>query len=297
MTTSPDALAWIETTTGSAVRSTTLLDGATTATVERIDLDDGRRLVSKRFDRQDILDERPERALHEAAVLDLLELTAVPVPRLVAVDGDGSQAGVPTVLMSWVEGTTRLPDDWVHAMAANLADIHAVAPGPITWEYERYNEGFELIAPVWATDPEVWADAFVIASAAPPATTVGFIHRDYHGGNLLWKDGRLAAVLDWLSGCVGPPAADLAHLRVNLAMDHGMDAADTVLGAYHEVGSDDAWHSPWDVISAIDFVPFYEGQRAVEGWRWDARPAAETQARFDRFLTAAVARVTSGDPT
>lgn len=287
MTTSRD---WIEAKTGSAVRSTTLLDGATTATVERIDLEDGRRLVSKRFDRPDILDERPDRARHEAAVLDLLEPTAVPVPRLVAVDGDGSEAGAPTVFMSWVEGTTRLPDGWVRAMAASLADIHAVAPGPISWGYERYNEGLELIAPVWATDPGLWAEAFAIASATPPATTVGFIHRDYHGGNLLWHDGRLAAVLDWLSGCVGPVAADLAHLRVNLAMDHGMDAADAVLVSYREAGQDDAWHPMWDVIAAIDFVPFYEGRRAVEEWTWDARHAAKTQARFDRFLSDAVRR-------
>lgn len=297
MTGSPDTLGWIETNTGSAVRSTTLLDGATTATVERVDLEDGRRLVSKRFDRLDILDERPDRARHEAEVLDLLDPTAVPVPRLIAVDGDGSQAGAPTVLMSWVEGRTRLPDGWVHAMAANLADIHAVVPGPVTWEYERYNEGFELIAPVWAADPGVWADAFAIAAAKPPATTVGFIHRDYHGGNLLWHEGRLAAVLDWLSGCVGPVAEDLAHLRVNLAMDHGADAADAVLAAYRGLGQDDAWHPVWDAIAAIDFVPFYQGKRAVEEWRWDARPAAETQARFDRFLAEAVARVTSGDHT
>ncbi len=290
MTASRDPLAWIETETGSAVRSTTLLDGATTATVERVDLEDGRRLVAKRFDRLDILDERPDRARPEAAVLDLLEPTAVPVPRLIAVDGYGTQAGAPTVLMSWVEGTTRLPNGWVSAMASNLADIHAVAPGPITWEYERYNEGFDLIAPAWASDPGVWADAFVMASATPPVTTVGFLHRDYHGGNLLWRDGRLAAVLDWLSGCVGPVAADLAHLRVNLAMDHDMVAADAVLAAYREVGSDDVWDPIWDVIDAIDFLPYYEGQPAVEEWTWDARPAAETQARFDRFLTHAVRR-------
>ena len=37
-----------------------------------------------------------------------------------------------------------------------------------------------------------------------------------------------------------------------------------------------------------DFLPYYEGQRAVEEWRWDQRPAEETQARFDRFLNDAV---------
>ncbi len=284
------ARAWIEGETGSPVRSAIMLDGANTATVYRVDLGDGRSVVVKRFDRPDILDERPERAEHEAAVLDLLSATRVPVPRLIAVDGDGTHAGAPTVLMSWVEGAATLPDGWVEGMAANLADIHAVEPGRITWRYQRYNEGFELAAPRWAKDPEVWADAFAIAVEMPLETASGFIHRDYHGGNLLWRDGRLAAVLDWLSGCVGPLAVDLAHLRVNLAMDHGVGAADALLAAYGHVGAEDAWHPVWDVIDAVDFLPYYEGQQAVETWSWDRRPAAVTRDRFDRFLTEAVRR-------
>ena len=148
----PRTRAWIETETGTPVRSAIVLDG-TTATVHRVDLSDGRSVVAKRFDRPDILDERPERADHEAAVLDRLSGTRVPAPRLIAVDGDGSRAGAPTVLMSWVEGATALPDGWVEGMAVNLADIHAVQPGPIIWSYHRYNEGFELAPPRWAKGP------------------------------------------------------------------------------------------------------------------------------------------------
>ncbi len=283
----PRTQAWIETETGSPVRSAIVLYG-TTATVHRVDLSDGRSVVAKRFDRPDILDERPEKAHHEAAVLDLLSATRVPVPRLIAVDGDGSHAGAPTVLMSWVEGVTALPDRWVEGMAANLVDIHAVPSGPIAWRYRRYNEGFELEVPRWAKDPAVWADAFAIAGETPPETATGFIHRDYHGGNLLWRDGRLAAVLDWLSGCVGPLAVDLAHLRINLAMDHGESAAAAVLDAYSQVGPTDAWHPVWDVIDAVDVLPYYEGQQAVEAWSWD--DLGDSQARFDAFLTGAVRR-------
>ena len=219
-------------------------------------------------------------------MLELLEPTPVPSPGLVAVDGDGSRSGVPTMLMTWVAGRTEMPDRWVEKMAANLDDIHAVDPGPITWEYERYNDDSDLFVPSWAGDPAIWTDAFAAAAAPLPETTAGLIHRDYHGGNLLWRDGRLVAVLDWLSGCVGPLAIDLAHLRTNLAMDHGIDAADAVLEAYPH--TEQVWHPVWDVVDAVDFLPYYEGRRAVEAWRWDERPAAETQARFDRFLCDAV---------
>jgi aminoglycoside phosphotransferase (APT) family kinase protein len=278
--------AWIVAETGSAIRGSDTLEGATTATVHRVDLEDGRRLVVKRFDRRDFLDERPDRAAHEATVLELLAATPVPAPRLVTVDGDGARSGVPIVLMEWVEGATDFPDGWVDAVARNLSAVHAVAPGPITWEYERYNADESLFVPSWAADPAIWTDAFAVA-AEPPTTATGFIHRDYHGGNLLWREGEIVAVLDWLSGCVGPLAIDTAHLRTNLAMDHDIEAADAVLDAYgHE-----AWHPAWDVIDAVDIVPYYHGEQAVEGWEWDDRPAAETRARFDRWLSEAVSRV------
>ena len=282
--------AWIQTVTGSPVAEATELAGSTSATVHAIDLIDGRQLVAKRFDRQDFLDERPDRALHEAAVLDLLDGGDVPAPGLVAVDGDGTQAGAPSVLMSFVQGAPALPAGWVAAMAGNLAAIHAVDPGPITWRYERYNGREALVVPSWASDRAIWIEAFDLAAQTPPATTTAFIHRDYHSGNLLWHDGRLAAVLDWLSGCIGFAAADLAHLRVNLAMDHDMDAADAVLSSYQGLAGEAVWHPVWDVIDAVDFLPYYHGEEAVEQWRWDERPAAATQARFDWFLTESVRR-------
>ena len=36
------------------------------------------------------------------------------------------------------------------------------------------------------------------------------IHGDYHGGNLMFKNGSLSGVLDW-SFCISNPAVDLAH--------------------------------------------------------------------------------------
>ena len=281
------AAAWVQQHTGSPVVAAIRLDGATTAAVHRLELADGRQLVSKRFDRQDFLDERPDRAEHEAAVLHMLASTPVPAPQLIAVDGKGDASGVPTVLMTWIEGTPGLPDGWVDAAADNLIDIHRVDPGDLVWPYEPYNAAFELSVPSWASDAGVWREAFAIAED-PPDTAIGFVHRDYHGGNLLWRDGDLAGVFDWLSGCIGPLAIDLAHLRNNLAMDHGHESADAVLHAYLARGRADAWHPGWDVVDAIDFLPYWLGARAVEDWTWDQRPKATTQQRFDEVLTRLV---------
>ena len=42
------------------------------------------------------------------------------------------------------------------------------------------------------------------------AENLAVIHGDYHGGNLMFKNGSLSGVLDW-SFCISGPAVDLAH--------------------------------------------------------------------------------------
>ena len=42
------------------------------------------------------------------------------------------------------------------------------------------------------------------------AENLAVIHGDYHGGNLMFKNGSLSGVLDW-SFCISNPAVDLAH--------------------------------------------------------------------------------------
>ena len=48
------------------------------------------------------------------------------------------------------------------------------------------------------------------ARRLPPAATEVFLHGDLLPGNLVVRDGRLAALIDWGSAGVGDPAQDLA---------------------------------------------------------------------------------------
>jgi aminoglycoside phosphotransferase (APT) family kinase protein len=53
---------------------------------------------------------------------------------------------------------------------------------------------------------------FEIVVGSWPEHHVRFIHRDYHQGNVLWHDNRVSGVIDWTTGCTGPPGIDLARL-------------------------------------------------------------------------------------
>ena len=64
------------------------------------------------------------------------------------------------------------------------------------------------------------------------------IHRDYHAWNTLWLGGRLTGIVDWTSTSWGPPAADLAHLRVDLVADVSVEAAVLAREAFAAAGGD-----------------------------------------------------------
>ena len=53
---------------------------------------------------------------------------------------------------------------------------------------------------------DMLASAWPFPRPNPPA----LLHGDYWPGNILWKDGRLAAVIDWEDACLGDPLVDLA---------------------------------------------------------------------------------------
>jgi aminoglycoside phosphotransferase (APT) family kinase protein len=281
---SREALEWVRHTTGAAVAAAETLPGATSATVHRLVLQDGTHLVMKRFDRDDPFDRRPDRAAHEAGVLELLTGSAVPVPRLVACDPRGEESGAPSVLMVHVAGSAAPPAGWLDASAAMAARIAEVDSGDLDWRYARYNRGVEWLVPEWAADPGVWRGVFDVIDADPPEGDWCFIHRDLHPGNLIWQGDRIAAVIDWLSGCIGPPAIDGAHFLVNLIMDLGREAGEVFMAGYLARLPAGRWHPFWALVDAIDFLPFWDGPAAVDRWRWDDRPAAVTRGVFEGHL-------------
>ena len=232
-------------------------------------------------------------ATQEIATYGLLAGSAVPAPRLLAADVEARECDVPALLLTRVAGTPpatspATPHDmrsFLAQLAAVLPLIHAVDPvraARTAPPYRPYYEAQALEVPAWTRSPSVWERAIEVA-AAPGQAAPGqaapdtFIHRDYHPGNTLWDSGRLTAIVDWTTASWGPPAVDVAHMRANLAMSLGMEAADEFLSAYRAAdGSYD--HDPrWDLRSAVDFLPELSPE---------PRPEFD---RLDEFVVRAVA--------
>lgn len=194
-------------------------------------------------------------ARREAAILELLEPSRVPAPRLIAADPDGARCGVPALLMTFLPGRPpgrSLPlDALLEGLADALSAIHAVPvhEGSVP-AHRRFHAPPDLELPAWAREGAVWKRAVELAAGAPPDLPDCFIHRDFHPDNTLWEGARLTGVVDWSYGSRGPAAIDAAHLRWNLALDFGVDGADRLLPLL-----DASEHHPyWDVVDLLDLL-------------------------------------------
>ena len=220
----------------------------------------------------------PDSAGREARILELLAPTDLPVPRVIAVDRDGTDAVWPALLMTRMPGRRRFrPREvgaWLEGMARLAARIHSA---PVALDalpaYGLWGADDPLPMPVWWTKPDVWKAAAEVFRGPAPDEPVTFIHRDFHPGNVLWKGRRPSAIVDWLHGCRGPVAVDVAHCRLNLWLENGRAVADAwleVAGTNH--------HPYWDIADALSWSvdPEVDGVRRAR--------------RYESFITRAVER-------
>jgi len=263
--------AWIGEVAGGRPGPLIPLSGATSADVFGVEVA-GLQLVVKHFVFPAFVDEEPDRAIHEAEILDHVAAhSTLPVPRIVAVDPDGSRSGAPAVLMTRLEGSgglTAVTPAALEQLADRAAEIHDIPIRGVRWRHERYNQPESAFVPSWATDAGLWREAFERAAVDQPYDPV-FIHRDYHPGNVLWREGTATGVVDWLYACVGPAGEDFGRVVVNLALQFGTIAAGEFVAL---IGSH---HAPfWTLACWMDWLPFDKGAGAVEAWGADGERSA-----------------------
>ncbi|MDA2806488.1 phosphotransferase family protein [Nocardiopsis suaedae] len=272
----PAILEWVRDTAGPGARvpAEPRRVGVASTTLDAVDVIDGGGtrhawMVRRFHDRARLADDPWYRPESEAAVLRLLKNTGVRAPALHAADPDGSRLGVPALLTDRVPGHA----DWdaldpaavVEDLARELAAIHAVGGSArggadaglaLLPEYRPYYDPGEHgpLGPHPWSDARLWERVFTVLDGPAPDVPHTFIHRDYHPGQALWVDGRLSGIVDWLTGCRGPQAVDLARMRLNLAQGAGPEAERSFLAAHRRITGGDAHHPYWDLVDATDFM-------------------------------------------
>jgi aminoglycoside phosphotransferase (APT) family kinase protein len=255
------ALAWAGARLGGPVVSARALRGGMSSAVHLVTVQHaGERrdqAVLRRYVRPG---EDPALAAREARALGLAEQADVPTPALLAVDPDGTQAGVPALLMSRLPGRidwwpSEL-DRWLRRLAGLLPRIHATllpaadASGTMP-RFAPYRPD-SYRPPAWARYPRIWEQAVEISHGPAPTAPAVLLHRDFHPGNVLWRRGQVSGVVDWQAACAGPAAADVAHCRVNL-LTLGPGVAERFTGLWEQAAG--AAYHPWgDVVTIVGFL-------------------------------------------
>ena len=299
---SAEVLRWVIDSVGPGARieSVSPLHGATSSALHRINVNcRGRtvRVVLRQFVSAEWLKVEPDLALHEALSLQKASRAGLPTPELIAFDESGDRCGYPTTLMTHLPGSVELRPtnlgDWLSQLAAVLPHVHALGAEDYPWSYYPYNDIQSLETPDWSKFPKQWERAIEVVTGPRPEARECFIHRDYHPNNVLWQDGRLSGVIDWVNACRGPAVFDLAWCRLNLARLYGLAEADRFLSAYRSLaGASFEYHPYWDLIAAIELLP---GPPDVyPGWPAFGIDHLNTEIireRVDHYLVSALARL------
>ncbi|MEP7293022.1 MAG: phosphotransferase [Chloroflexota bacterium] len=242
----------------------------------------------------------PQIAADEFTLLSALRAVGLPVPAPYLVDQSGEIFATPYIVMEYVEGAVEaapanLPD-FIEQSAAQLAAIHQVDAAALGLSF--LPDQAALYRAKLAQRPEKLdnsldegrirdvLEAHVPLLARNPA---GLLHGDFWVGNLLWREGKIAVVIDWEDAKLGDPLADLGISRLEMLWAFGSEAMQTFTEHYQAARPIDLTHLPyWDLYAALR--PAFR----IGDWAGDALVEARMRDRHRWFITQAFARLKAG---
>jgi len=248
------------------------LAGAVNSQVAGIEAErsDGRRcaLVLRQYGPAMVRTE-PLIARNEYQLMKLLSAAGVPVPRPYLVDESAAIMPGSCVLMEYIDGErVHQPDDlgsFLRQLAAALAVVHGCriprTQVPFLADISDYaaaefDNGVHIREDIV---PEAAIRNAVRANWPPPGVNEGaIVHNDYWPGNVLWRDGRIVAVIDWEEAAFGDPMADLANIRLEIAWHFGTAAMNMLTNEYLALrpSASTATLPVWDLRTALRACQF-----------------------------------------
>ena len=262
-------------------------------------------VVLRRYGERD-LRQNPRVAECEFRLLGVAVRLDLPVPMPVLLGEPDNDWPTPFVVIERVNGKPDLAppdlDDHLRRLAETLAAIHRVDP-----QVEGFGilpvQADSMAAVVRELSPDAdgtlflrrVSDALRAAWPFPSRNPPMLLHGDYWPGNVLWKDGDLAAVIDWEDAKIGDPLSDLANARLEVLWAFGWDAMRDFTRMYLDAARmDTAGLLYWDLFAALVIASNFEA--IVEGWAPAPMPGraadeSELRERLRQFAEAALSRL------
>ena len=217
----------------------------------------------------------------EYRVMQALQGTNVPVPKLCILEEDDSILGTPFYIMDYLEGRvfdeSSLPDFQTEerakayqSAAEILAQLHQINVQDVGLEtYGRPDGYFARQIAIWGgqvdaidhPDTKLLQELHLwFKDNIPQDTMTTLTHGDYRIGNLMYHPTlpQIAGVLDWELSTLGHPLADLSHFGL----------------FYHVAPEESGGLSGLDLtnLGIPEFAQFHDTYRAAGGCEEDMTP-------------------------
>jgi aminoglycoside phosphotransferase (APT) family kinase protein len=281
------ALRWVaESVDASDVVRCDPMPGGSSSALHRLTLrtrtDELSTVVVRRYVLDSYLESEPDAPSAEVTALRLASQLSVPTPGVLAADLHATRCDAPAIVMRELDGRpwwAMAPRD-LRSLVDALAEIHAVdIRGVDIRHIDRYHQrSFE--PPRWVSNRSVWERAIEIFQGPIPEHDVGFAHRDFHPGNVLWRRRRITGIVDWQAACRAPVSIDISHCRLNLAFyDASLPEVLRVSWERRTGRTFDPWADVMSIVGALDHLR-------------DTPPGSNGRTTIDGMLSTAVAALT-----
>ena len=260
---------------GAQVQAINRLTGGVSADVFRVDINQpggGKKAIVLRAMGQSGLDSELEYSL-----LSSLYQAGRPVPEPLHLDISKTYLDKPYLLMSFVEGTSKLPDhnteQHIATMARALADVHNTPASSLPELPLRLDPVTDLVSflPI-GTEWTALRDCCTSLKPAPFTGKSVLLHGDFWFQNLIWQGDRIVAILDWEDAAFGDPVSDLACALLELRYVYDDALVDHFLDAYvHQYDVDLSRLALWQVYVAAAAQHFMA--------QWGLDPSREAHIR------------------
>ncbi len=200
-------------------------------------------------------------------LLKHLHASGLRVQQVYDFDASGDIFPTPYLVLEYVEGKPEFApsdlDGFIRPYAAQLASIHQVDHSAFRLDGLKQRSFAERLQAL-TVNPEPSPDGQRIRQALAQAASIDqwntpvLVHGDFWPGNVLWHEGRLAAVIDWEDAETGDPLADLAVSRLDTLLIFGIRAMHDFTAHYQSQMSDSISFANlpyWDLLAALRAVP------------------------------------------
>lgn len=213
-----------------------------------------------------VLKRNPYAAEDEYRLLQMTRSLGLATQRPYYLDRSGAIFATPYLVIEYIDGQPEFSlahiGDAAQQLATHLARIHSAdhsthdlsfLPAPPQGFIERFGERPAIVNS--SLDEGRIRDTLEAAWPFPQRNAPALLHGDFWPGNILWRDGKLVAVIDWEDATLGDPLTDLAISRLDLLWIFGLDTMRSFTQHYISMMAIDYSNLPyWDLCAALRLV-------------------------------------------